>query len=389
MKRTMRILCLMLALCCVSSAALAQIDSYSALYDAIQNAQEDTLLYISGRISPGAGDLPLQGNVRITLKGAQGESAQLVALHIDSLDITFADVRLVQGLTVSGNSNVTLSKGTRVKGAPARSGVVMSGRGLLSIDSGATVTGGSHASGIAGDGVVISGGDISVVVEGTLRGGEGKTGGSALTISSLRGTSSVNVSGNLAGGYGESVGGSGVNIYDLESSSTVHLGGHISGGNSARAGGYATQIINIASGASIAVSGDVFGGDGLSYGGDTIMAMNVGGTLTLSGTLAGGSVPHTGIRPGSALLLLDSMTTGNTRLVAANLVDGQILPGEDTPAETALPEPSPQPAPEETQTPPTDTPSPEPTPEETPNVPATPDEVLPAEDADDADPLDT
>lgn len=132
----------------------------------------------------------------------------------------------------------------------------------------------------------------------------------------------------------------------------------------------------------VELSGRARGGDGASYGGDTVIAMNVTGSLVLSGQFRGGDVSAAGERPGAAVLLLDAQTAEHTSMNNAQLEDGQILP----PLSTATPEPTVEPTPEPTQTPePTDVPTPAPTEapaDESDAQDATPGEATAEQDAD-------
>ena len=349
-------LALILALTCAGSA-LAQIDSYSALLEAVSQAHDGDVLIISGVICPHESDQPLRSDASIVIRGAEDSPARLVGVRIDSMTVGFSNVEFSQGLEIQGNSRVQLMSGTRADGASGLSAITMTGSGTLQIDRDSVVTGGANAGNQGGDGVTLlaENGPLQVVIEGEVAGGEGRTGGNALTLSGLKDDSIVTIGGTLLGGEGSRTGGNAINLYDFSDTASVSLSGIINGGDGGRTGGNAIQIDNVSDGATIELSGSARGGNGASFGGDTVIAMNVTGSLVLSGQFRGGDVSASGERPGSAVLLLDTQTTEHTTLSNAQLEDGQILPPpttpEPSPEPTQAPMQEPEPSPEPTQEP--------------------------------------
>lgn len=350
-----------------ASAALANIDSYSALLDAVSQASDDDILIITGVISAGESDPPLSSSANLIIRGAESASAELIGVRIDSMNVGFSNIAFPQGLEIQGNSNVQLMSGTLAQGNSGSSAITMTGSGTLQIDRGSAIIGGANAGGQGGDGILLYArdGGIALIVEGSVSGGSGRNGGSALTLSGLSSQSSVSVGGVISGGEGTRIGGNAINLYDSTDSTSVRLSGTLTGGTGGRTGGSAVQIVNVSGAASVELSGSARGGDGAYYGGDTIVAMNVSGSLVLSGQLRGGDVSSNGERPGAAVRLLDIQTTENTNLNNALIEDGQVLPTQAPPvpapvltaAPTAMPtaepavEPTEAPASEPTETP--------------------------------------
>ena len=130
--------------------ALAQIDSYSALLEAVSQAADDDILIISGVIAPTRADPPLRADASLIIRGAEDTPAELIGLQIDSMKVGFSNVRFSQGLDIQGDSQVQLMSGTRVEGASGASAISMHGSGVLHIDKGASVLGGSSDSGQIG-----------------------------------------------------------------------------------------------------------------------------------------------------------------------------------------------------------------------------------------------
>lgn len=345
-----------------TGSALAQIDSYSALLEAVSQASDDDILIISGTIEAQASDPPLRSDASLIIRGVENNPAELIGLRIDSMNVGFSNVQFSNGLDIQGDSHVRLMSGTRAQGASGLSAITMTGSGTLQIDRDSVVVGGANAGSQGGDGIVLSAhsGGLQVVIEGDVSGGEGRTGGNALTLSGLNDHSSADISGTLCGGEGSHTGGNAINLYDFSDAASVSLSGLITGGSGGRTGGNAIQIVNVSDNAAVELSGRARGGDGASFGGDTVIAMNVTGSLVLTGQFRGGDVSSTGERPGAAVLLLDAQTTENTTLAGAQLEDGQVLPP------SATPEPSPEPTPDSTPEQLTPALSPEPTPELTP-----------------------
>ena len=193
-------LALILALTCAGSA-LAQIDSYSALLEAVSQAHDGDVLIISGVICPHESDQPLRSDASIVIRGAEDSPARLVGVRIDSMTVGFSNVEFSQGLEIQGNSRVQLMSGTRADGASGLSAITMTGSGTLQIDRDSVVTGGANAGNQGGDGVTLlaENGPLQVVIEGEVAGGEGRTGGNALTLSGLKDDSIVTIGGTLLG----------------------------------------------------------------------------------------------------------------------------------------------------------------------------------------------
>lgn len=331
-------LALMLALS-GSCTALANIDSYSALLNAVSQASDDDILIISGVIAADESDPPLSSNASLIIRGVENSPAELVGVRIDSMNVGFSNIVFSSGLEILGNSNVQLMSGTLAQGRAGRSGIAMTGSGTLQIDRGSAIAGGDNEGGQGGDGILLTAvdGEIALIVDGSVVGGLGRTGGSALTVSGLGSRSSVSVGGVISGGKGTRIGGNALNLYDSADATSVQLSGTITGGTGGRTGGSAVQIVNATDHVSVELSGSARGGDGAYYGGDTLVAMNVSGSLVLSGQLRGGDVSSNGERPGAAVRLLDMTTTENTNLNLARLEDGQVLSTPATPIPAATP----------------------------------------------------
>lgn len=323
--------------------AFAAVDSYEALLDALANSTDGEVIIVSGVITGEQSAQPLSSNVSVTIRAQEGMQAELLGITIDSLDAAFSNVYFANGLKIGGDSQVQLMNGTKVTAKSGEVAIAFVGTGSLTIGKGVSVKGGDAPNKTAGDGVYIEqrgSGDVHAVLDGEISGGTGKKGGNALTLSGLKGNSSVNVNGTVSGGKGDSMGGNAANLYDLTDEARVNVSGQLLGG-SGHAGGNAAQIINVASASNVSITGTAQGGDGDAYGGDTLIAMNVSGTLTLSGTLRGGNVLESGDRPGVALLLMDSSTSNHTHKADAQIEDGQIVSAQiATPAPTVTVQPT-------------------------------------------------
>lgn len=324
-----------------SANAMAQIDSYGALLDALSQASNDDILIITGVIAPKENDPPLRSAVNLVIRGTENSPAELVGVRIDSMNVGFSNVTFSNGLQIQGNSNVQLMSGTRASGASGHSAITMKGRGSLQIDRNSVIIGGESVGSQGGDGIVLDAGNgsIQIIIDGRVTGGQGRTGGSALTLSGLSEQSSVRIAGMISGGAGSHTGGNAINLYDFSQTASMTLSGTISGGAGGRTGGNAIQIVNVTDGAKVELAGSARGGDGASYGGDTVVAMNVTGSLVLTGQFRGGDISPSGARPGAAVLLLDEQTTANTRLADAQIEDGQVM-------EPIAPAPEPEATPE-------------------------------------------
>lgn len=338
---------LMISLCSQTVAAsLGPATTYAELLSLAEQAAPGDTLLISGEIvSPVSPALTT--SAQLTLRGKE-EGAALSGLHAHDAQLTFSSLALSGGLTVTGKSNIQLTRSASVSG-----GLSFSGSGTLLLDPGSSVTGGKGGTGVR---VSHAGGDLYVSIEGTVTGGKGKTGGAAVVIDPLKSSGALMVTGRLTGGEGSEFGGNALNLHNLSGNAYITVDGRLTGGEGS-IGGSGLQLITASGSVTAGLGGRITGGRGGSYGGDAMLLMNVGGSalISLSGSLTGGNASGTDSTPGQSLKVLGQTTAGRTRVGDCILQDGrQILtsqgvtplPAITSSIDSAQPlEPTPEPTP--------------------------------------------
>ena len=326
----------MLMLVCMAlpaqAALLGPARSYEELTALAGGASAGDTLLVAGEIAFPAGGV-LSVSPSVSIRPAQGETAAIRGLRIESSDVRLYDMTLLDSLTVRGSSTVELT-GVTVSGAPGAHGVSFTGSGALIVDPSCSITGGSEAAGVS---LSHTGGDLYVSLEGSIAGGSGATGGPGVLVSPLGNYGAMMIAGSIAGGEGTIAGGQALNLFDLQGNAFVTVDGTLTGGGGV-IGGDGVQVISAGGFANIGIVGSVSGGDGESYGGDAVMLMNAGdsSTIYLSGTLSGGDALAYGAQPGSALLIVGKESSFHTHMVDCALYDGRALASE--PEVTPLPE---------------------------------------------------
>ena len=355
-------------LCGALAATLGPATTYEELLSLAASAAAGDTLLVSGVLSA---DQPFSPPVYLYLSGEEG--ASISGLHIENAQLVLSSLSLTDSLRVSGASHLQLMRGVSVSG-----GLSFSGSGSLLLDRGATVVGSPGAPGVS---VRHTGGDLYVSLDGTVRGGDGETGGAAAEFDPMLASGALMVTGTLTGGKGEAFGGNAVNLHNLSSNAFITVDGTLTGGEG-NIGGSGLQLITATGAVAAGLGGRITGGRGDSYGGDAMLLMNVGDSsiVSLSGVLTGGDSSGTDSTPGQSLKLLGRTTAMRTSVGNCILQDGKQvlytisvtpLPAIKTPvveAEQLEPTPVPPPAAtiEPTQTPtPEPTPTSEPTPEPT------------------------
>lgn len=372
-----------------SAATLGPALSYDELRTLASQANDGDVLLVAGDFSAGDDDvLSISASVRIS--SAPGESATIRGLHLRDASVTFSNVNLEDSLVVEGTSFVEVAAGVAISGAPGQSGLAFSGNGTLIVDRNSDVLGGSSSTGVS---ISHQGGEFYGSIEGSVRGGDGSTGGAGMIISPLGDAGTVMISGTIRGGDGTSMGGHALNLYGLSGNAFVTVAGTLTGGDG-YVGGDGIQLVSATDVVSVGISGDVKGGQGESYGGSALMLMNVEGasSFNLSGSFTGGDAVGADAQPGTSLLLVGDSAASHTRVNNCILEDGHHLNGDAqaTEAPEQLIQPTVTPLPEITSsiddvavlpTPqPTETPEPSDTPE-----PANTESPSAAPDWDDAD----
>lgn len=357
----------------VSAGTLGPAFTYKELLTLAGKARDGDVLLVSGDVTA-TGD-PLKTPALLQISG-DGKAA-IRQLRVSDSSIVFSDIELLDSFVIDGVSNIELRKGVHVEGAGGKSGLTFSGSGTLLIDSECTVTGGSGATGIT---LTHRGGDLYVSIESSVRGGGGQNGGSGMEVTSLGEYGTMMLSGSIRGGDGTTLGGSGLNLFDLSGQRLYNRCGSVRGGRGA-IGGTGMQLVSLADNVSVGVNGDIRGGSGTEYGGSALILMDASGAsnVNLNGSLIGGDASSQVGEPGQSLQVV-----GDNGLAHAHVLNCLLQDGENTfaynsePDITPLPEitssietlepihtPSPTPAPEAESTP---------EPKPTPSI-ATPDEA--------------
>ena len=261
--------------------------------------EEDTFLF-TGDID--FAEVPLSG-LNFTFSSVGKKTAVLRNLCLADSSIRFKQIRIAGFLSVTGRSEIEFRDQAFVTGTDGTSGIVFQGSGLLTIGPDCSVAGGAGAPGIR---IANNEGEFYAGIEGTIRGGDGETGGNALLISSLCGQGTVFLNGTLLGGRGKSVGGNALCLYDLNNEAFVSVDGSIQGGDGG-IGGDGIQIVSARDHAFISVNGSSSGGTGESHGGNALMIVRAGGSssVVVSGKLSGGNVVKKGGIGGHSLIIAD------------------------------------------------------------------------------------
>ena len=333
------ILCASLLLPAVAQAeSLGPARSYDELLSLAASAADGDVILISGEIVA-AQDVPLTPACAIRIRSCAEERAIIDALRLRDAFITFDDIDLIDSLIIEGRSVVELTGGVTVSGAEGREGIRFTGSGTLLLDSGSLVVGGSGSAGLS---ISHENGDFYGHLEGTVRGGNGGTGGVGVEVSPLQQSGALMVSGMISGGDGSSIGGHALNLYGLSGNAFVTLDGALRGGNG-HIGGNGVQIVSAADSVVIGVSGQICGGQGEAYGGNALVLMNVGGgaSINLTGALLGGDATDAVATPGASLLLVGDTTSSHTFVSGCLFEEGRLLAAQAPvaePAVTPLPE---------------------------------------------------
>ncbi len=359
----------------VSAGTLGPAFTYKELLTLAGEARDGDVLLVSGDVT--ATSDALQTPVLLQISG-DGKAA-IRQLHISNSSIIFSDIDLLDSLVIDGVSNIELRDGVHVEGADGKSGLTFTGSGTLLIDSNCSVAGGSGATGIT---LTHRSGDLYVSIESGVRGGGGQNGGSGMEVTSLGEYGTMMLSGSIRGGDGKTLGGSGLNLFDLSGNAFVTVAGSVRGGRGS-IGGTGMQIVSLADNVSVGVSGDIRGGNGTEYGGSALILMDAAGSsyVNLNGSLIGGNASSQVGEPGQSLQVVGDNGLSHARVVNCLLQDGEnTFAYNREPEITPLPEitssietlepihtPSPTPAPDTT-------PTPDATPTPTPSI-ATPDEA--------------
>lgn len=320
-----------------SAAVLGPALTYEELRQLVSGAQDGDVILVSGALS-GEGYDPLTCSASLTITSDSDSPATLSGVRLQDASIQFSSINLADSLSVSGTSHIELRSGVQITGAPGQSGLSFDGNGSLLMYPGAAVIGGE-----GGEGMIIRhrGGDFYGGIEGTVRGGDGTTGGAGLTISPLTDTGTLMISGAIEGGTGSAMGGQALNLYDLSGNAYVTVSGKLQGGSGA-VGGDGVQLVAASGSVSVGIEAQISGGQGEAFGGDALILMNISGasSINLEGSLTGGDVTETGAQPGMSLLVVGETTASRTRVGDCHLQDGR-----DLAALNATPTPSPEPTP--------------------------------------------
>ena len=318
-------LCLcILHLCslCALAQTLGPASSYDELLTLAGEARDGDVLLVRGELNAVDG-APLVTQGMILIRSADGERAAIHSLRLQDASVDFADIDLLDSLSVEGTSNVYLSSGVTVCGADGQAGLTFTGNGSLLLERGSAVTGGSGSAGVS---VSHDGGDFYSDIAGTVRGGDGSVGGAGVEISPLSASGALMISGTISGGNGSDIGGNALNLYGLSGNAFVTVDGSIVGG-SGHIGGNGMELISASGNAVVGVDGHIDGGQGEEFGGKALMLMNVEGSasVSLSGQLKGGDAVGQGAQPGTSLLMIGEKTASHTRVVGCQFEDGKQL----------------------------------------------------------------
>lgn len=317
------IVMLLFSACPALAAQLGPARSYDELLSLAKTASGGDTLLIAGDIAADA-QRPLTTSAQLFLRGTGSNTSSISDLALENANVVLSNMAVSGGLRVSGDSYVQLERSVIVHGAQGRSGVEFSGSGALLLDPGSSITGGQDAPGVR---IAHQNGDLYISIDGTIRGGNGKTGGAAVEIDPLGASGALMVTGRLTGGRGEDFGGNALNLHNLSGNAYITVDGRLTGGEGS-IGGIGLQLITAQGSVFAGLGGHITGGSGEDYGGDAMLLMNVGASanVSLSGYLTGGNSSGPNSAPGQSLKLLGRTTAMRTTVGDCILQDGrQIL----------------------------------------------------------------
>ena len=310
-----------------SCQTLGPAHSAQELRDLVSAAQSGDTVLIQGTIDMGG--TALSDTADITLASSGRHNATIIGLRLQDAHLTLSGLSLRDSLVAEGQCDLTLSSGVDIEAVPGRDALVFSGSGMLLVEPGCSIQGGSGAAGVS---ISHKTGDLYVGMEGTVRGGDGDIGGSGIVISPLSRDGVLLLDGDIRGGHGQHIGGSALNLYGLRDNAYVSVTGSVSGG-SGPVGGDGVQIVSLSGSSCVGISGIVSGGDGDEYGGNALLMMDAGGSSTvgLSGQLTGGDSHLGDGEPGRSLLVADSVSIGHAVIDNCMLEDGSLSTLAPTP----------------------------------------------------------
>ena len=306
-----------LACCCQT---LGPAHTAQELRELASSAQSGDTVLIQGTIDMGGTAISSTSNITFASSGRH--NATILGLRLHDAQITLRNLSLKDSLVAEGQCDLTLSSGVDITAVPGRDGLVFSGSGLLLVEPGCRIQGGSGAAGVS---ISHRSGNLYVGMEGTVLGGDGEIGGSGIVISPLSKDGVLLLDGDIRGGRGRHIGGSALNLYGLCDNAYVSVTGSVSGGSGA-VGGDGVQIVSLSGNSCVGISGVVSGGDGDEYGGNALLLMDAGGSSTvgLSGQLTGGDSHLGDSEPGRSLLVADSVSIGHAVIDNCMLEDGSL-----------------------------------------------------------------
>ena len=128
------------------AATLGPASSYEELAALAEIAQTGDTILLSGSIDcADQAALFLPGG--ITLTSLAEERATVSALSLHDASVSLRNLDLVDTLTITGHSSISVERGASVTGARNQAAIDYSGSGLLLVERGASVRGGSSATG--------------------------------------------------------------------------------------------------------------------------------------------------------------------------------------------------------------------------------------------------
>jgi len=324
------------------AATLGPAETIDDLRAMLQESSAGDVLLITGEISMDS-RAPLTSHEPIRITSQNGETSVLRALRLADASITFSNIVFEDSLSISGFSNICLSRGTSILGRSNASALSFAGSGTLIIEPGCRIRGGSGGSGIS---IAHTSGEFYSSIEGFVTGGSGQSGGAGVIISPLRDSSAVLVSGSIRGGDGTSLGGQALNLYNLSGNAFITIDGSLTGG-SGFIGGDGIQLISASDTVSIGISGSIKGGIGQSHGGTALILMNASdsSSFNLSGSFSGGDALGDTAQPGTSLQLVGNSAVVRTRIDNCILEDGRHLSSTPKPDATPTPQPTASPTP--------------------------------------------
>ena len=327
------LLCFCLSLFSLPGCAQSLGPAHTAqeLRDLAALAEDGDTVLLQGTIDMGGA--PLFSGAEITLASAGRHNATIVGLRLRDVSVTLRNLTLRDSLITEGECDLTLSDGVEISGTVNREGLSFNGSGVLIVEPGCTIQGGSGASGVT---ISQIGGELYAGLEGTIRGGDGVVGGSGVIVSPLEKDGVLLLDGDIRGGSGQRIGGNALNLYGLRENAYVSVTGTAAGGEGP-VGGDGVQIVSLGGNSCIGISGRVSGGEGDEYGGNALLLMDAGGSSTvgLSGQLTGGNSRLSDSEPGRSLLVADSVSIGHAVIGDCMLQEGSLATAEPT---TVLPE---------------------------------------------------